>query len=134
LQPIKSPVYYASVVDLSIGPVEWVDFDETTDEEELPPEIVRGRFFRIAVTTSEEMRSYYIEQITIGDEGCCIEIASISEIDIYDLERRLKLPTWPSLEPVRWTSPTSYIFEAKDRRFEIRNLGDSVPIVVELNQ
>jgi len=125
--------YYPWVVAISLGPVAWVTFEDGIEEEELPFEVVRGQFFRIVVTRAEEARSYYLERITLGGEGCCMQLASAVRLETFQIAEQFNLPSNTSFIPVRWVSPTSYIFEAQSRRFEMRNLDASQPSVVEIN-
>jgi hypothetical protein len=124
--------YYPWIATLSRGPVAWVEFDEGVDEEGLPSEVVRGQFFRIAVTTAEETSSYFLERITIGAEGCCMQLASTVRLETFRLADQLGLPINVSFAPVRWVSPTSYIFEAQSRKFEMRGLDSPRPTVAEI--
>jgi hypothetical protein len=126
--------YYAWVNSISIGPVDWITSDSGFDEETLPPETVRGEFWRIAIASAEESKIYYVERITMGSEGCCMRVASAERLETYSLADRLDLPITVSFAPVRWTSPHSYIFEAEGRQFEIRGLGTADVTAVEINK
>jgi hypothetical protein len=126
--------YYPWIDAISLGPIAEVSFEDGIDQEELPFEVVRGQFFRIVVTRAEEARSYYLERITFGGEGCCMQLASTVRLETFGIVKQLNLPSNTSFIPVRWISPTSYIFEAQSRKFEMRNLDALQPSVVEINE
>ena len=129
-----APKYYPWIDAIYLGPVAWVTFEDGIEEEELPFEVVRGQFFRIVVTSAEETRSYYLERITFGGEGCCMQLASAARLETFRVAEQLSLPTNTSFSPVRWVSPTSYIFEAQSRNFEMRGLDSPQPAVVEIKE
>ena len=126
--------YYPWIDGISIGPVAEVSFEDGIHQEELPFEVVRGQFFRIVVTSAEEARSHYLERITFGGEGCCMQLASAMRLETIGITKQLNLPSNTSFIPVRWISPTSYTFEAQSRHVEMRNLDASQPSVVEINE
>ena len=68
-QTAKYANHYPWITFLSEGPIDWFENDETAK--------VQGRAYRVVVLTSEIYNTIYLEEITLGREGCCKRLAQI---------------------------------------------------------
>ena len=79
---------------------------------------VHGRSYRVVVTTAEIYNRLFIEEITSGDEGCCVKVASIKKVDLEQLATiygfRGELT---GFKFIRWRSPTNFEFLFHGRSF-----------------
>ena len=73
LQPRDSADYYPWIEQSLAAPTEWVvsDKDEST-----------GVRWRLVVLRSEIYVSLFLERVTLGEEGCCMRLDLVRELDI----------------------------------------------------
>jgi len=109
---------YPWITFMSEGPMNWLK--ESTSFE------IKGRAYRVVVTTSEIYNRLLIEEITKGDEGCCVRVSSIREVDLDQFMEKCGLIGERSgFEFVRWLSPTSFEFRFHERNFQVLNVEKS---------
>src|SRR5438046_10151837 len=71
VSPWKNRAYYAWIVFLSEGPIMWRSMPPKAAGEE--PDSV-GRAYRVVQLVSEIYDTILIEEVTLGNEGCCKKI------------------------------------------------------------
>jgi len=123
--PKEKADYYPWITYLSQGPTDWLDEKSTS--------VVQGRAYRIVVLTSEIYDSVYIEEITSGDEGCCVSVTSIRKLDLDQLFSEFGIVgERTGFKLIRWLSPTSVEFSIHSRKFRMTNIADKQVEVREL--
>jgi hypothetical protein len=121
---VSNSDYYPWITKMEIGPIDWVYESED----------VAGRAYRVVVTTSEIYNSMYFEEITIGDEGCCVKVSSTRMFEIEQFAKKAGLKgELASLRFVEWLSPTSFKFKFHNRSFILRNVEKKIVSVMESN-
>ena len=114
--------YYPWITALSSGPVQWTSDEET--------EISRGLAYRVVVLTSEIYDTVLLEEITLGNEGCCVALGTVRELDLRALADHFGLRGEMSgFRLTRWMGPDSFEFQLHRRTFGVDALGaDSVKV------
>ncbi|MCE7991313.1 MAG: hypothetical protein HEP71_05005 [Roseivirga sp.] len=74
--------YYAWLTLLTEGPVHWLDE---------PRRKTKGVARRICIANSEIYNGLYIEQVTLGREGCCKAIVESRELDLFQVFEKFGL-------------------------------------------
>lgn len=110
LMPVNKD-YYAWITSLNEGPVNWLDE---------PDGEIEGRAYRTCITTSEIYNSLYIEEVTFGTEGCCKQIASKKELDLYELFIKFGLTgEVANIEFSKWINKSTFQLQIKGQSFSI---------------
>lgn len=79
-----------------------------------------GYYFMVILTLSEIYYHVYVEEITSGEEGCCLKITRCFQIRDEDLSGRFGIK---SFQGVKWLNPTSFIITLNEHeKFIIRDL------------
>ncbi len=113
--------YYAAVTAISAGPVEWV---------EAPTVQVVGRFHRAVVITSEIYTTLFVEQVTLGEELCCKEVAWARQVTMFRLASAFGLRgELTDLVVGDWRSPGSFEFTLHDRWFLV-TIGEGTDLLI----
>ena len=113
--PQTRPDYYEWITSLSEGPAQSLAVDELAK--------VQARILRVVVLTSEIYNTVYIEEITIGREGCCRRLKSIRKLDLEDWAQQLKTKgELAGFRIVRWNTPTTAEVEFQGRAFVLSEL------------
>src|SRR2546428_10411815 len=79
VSPWKNRGYYASIVFLSEGPIAWRSTPPKSEGEE--PNSV-GHAYRVVQLVSEIYDTILLEEVTLGNEGCCKKIIRVSKVDL----------------------------------------------------
>jgi hypothetical protein len=115
--------YYAWITSLNESPINWLKKSEND---------IRGRAYRICITTSEIYNSLYIEEVTFGSEGCCKKILSKKELDLYELFKEYQIRgEVTNVKFLKWIDATTCQLTIKDKIYSVSNL-DSDIVKVEL--
>jgi len=115
LKPVQKD-YYAWITFLSEGPVNWMD---------VPEGEVTGKAYRACITTSEIHNNLYIEEITYGPKGCCKQISSKKELDLFELLIKFELTgEVTNVHFSQWIDNSTFEIEIKDQLFSI-SIGES---------
>ncbi|MFC1495172.1 hypothetical protein ACFL6W_07825 [Thermodesulfobacteriota bacterium] len=123
--PKKETDFYPWITFLSEGPTIWLEEDTSFE--------IQGRAYRIVVTTAEIYNRVFIEEITKGDEGCCVKIASNREFDLDLFMRKYGFKGERSgFKFLRWLSPTSFEFQFHDRKFRATNIESVQVKIIEV--
>ena len=70
------------------------------------------------------------QEITKGDEGCCVKVASNRELDLDQfMEKYGFMGERSGFKFLRWHSPTSFEFQFHDRKFRATNI-ESVQVKI----
>ncbi|MEQ8472438.1 MAG: hypothetical protein RIC35_14690 [Marinoscillum sp.] len=110
LKPVKKD-YYAWITSLNEGPVNWLDEPEGE---------IEGRAYRTCITTSKIYNSLYIEEVTFGTEGCCKQIASKKELDLYELFIKFGLTgEVANVEFSKWVNKSTFQLQIQNQLFSI---------------
>ena len=121
---VSNSDFYPWITVMKRGTVDWVY--ESDD--------VEGRAYRVVVLTSEIYNTVYFEEITIGDEGCCVKVASTREFEIGQFAKKAGFKgELAGFRFVDWLSPTSFKFKFKNRLFILRNVEKKQVSVTESN-
>ena len=116
--------YYAWISALSVGPTEYTYGPNEQD--------TTGRTYRIAVLTSEIYNTVLIEEISEGQEGCCMKLVAVRELDLEALTEKFSLRGETSgFEVIRWLSPTSLEVSLLGHRFVVSELFMAEVLVEE---
>jgi hypothetical protein len=119
LKPVKKD-YYAWITSLNEGPINWLDKREGD---------VRARAFRTCITTSDIYNSLYIEEVTLGNEGCCKQIASKKELDLYTLFEKFELTgEVANVTFSKWVNKTTFELQIQEQIFSISVQQNSATI------
>jgi hypothetical protein len=113
---------YPWISFLSLGPYEWLEKPQT-------PEI-HGRAYRIVVTTSEIYDKVYVEEITVGDEGCCQRVRKTRQFDLNAFAKKYRFFGEQSgFKFLRWTGAKSFEFKYQGHTFTMSHIDkDNVTI------
>lgn len=131
VSPWKSRDYYASIVFLSEGPITWRSMPPKVAGEE--PKSV-GRAYRIVQLVSEIYDTILIEEVTLGNEGCCRKVRGVSQIDLDGFVKAFGFAGEISgFQFVKWESESSFRFRFKDREFTAAGLGKSRLTISEVS-
>lgn len=110
LKPVNKD-YYAWITFLNEGPVNWLDEPEGE---------IEGRAYRTCITTSEIYNSLYIEEVTFGTEGCCKQIASKKELDLYELFIQFGLTgEVANVEFSKWVDKSTFQLQIHNQLFSV---------------
>jgi hypothetical protein len=102
--------YYPWITFLSEGPTDWFEKNENAK--------VQGRAFRVAILVSEIYNTIYLEEVTLGSEGCCKKLSRSRRFDLKGFASAFGFAGELSgFEFVRWLSPTSFVFRYRERNF-----------------
>ncbi|TMI24027.1 hypothetical protein E6H36_09325 [Candidatus Bathyarchaeota archaeon] len=119
----KNHDYYAWIVFLSEGPITWRSIPPKTAGED--PKSV-GRAYRIVQLVSEIYDTILVEEVTLGNEGCCKKVSGVSEVDLDGFTKAFGFVGEISgFTFVKWESPTSFRFRFREREFVAAGLGRS---------
>src|SRR2546427_9071372 len=86
VSPWKNRDYYASIVFLSEGPITWRSTRPKTAGEE-PTSV--GRAYRVVQLISEIYDTLLVEEVTLGNEGCCNKVRGVSRGDLDGVAKAL---------------------------------------------
>jgi hypothetical protein len=115
-QTEKSADYYPWITFLSEGPIDWFEKDETAK--------VQGRAFRVVVLTSEIYNTIYLEEITLGREGCCKRLIKIRKFNLEIFAKGFGfIGELSGFEVIRWVTPTSFEFRFQERSFMMSEIN-----------
>lgn len=115
------PDYYAAVIYLNEGPIEWIEEEIQPESEKDPQE--HGSVFRVAITLSEIYSGLIIEKVTIGSEGFGRKITYSKRMDTYQFVDSFKISgEFAGLEFVSWEDYRSFKMTIKDRLFLVSNI------------
>lgn len=88
----------------------------------------------MVITTSEIYNSVYIEEITRGPEGCCLELREARKIDLEEFRNKFSLIGETSgFRVLGWNSPRSFNFSIHDRKFKVTKVGSASIDITEMN-
>lgn len=120
--PRKDQDYYHWITALSSGPIQWTTIEQSDRS--------RGRAYRVVVLTSEIYDTVLLEEITLGDEGCCVALGAVRELDLRALAMHFGLRGEISgFRLTRWVGPDSFEFQLHRRKFRAGGIGaDSVTV------
>lgn len=108
-EPAKAN-YYPWVTFLSQGPIDWFERNENAK--------VQGRVYRVAILVSEIYSTVYLEEVTLGSEGCCKKLSRSRRFDLKGFASAFGFDGELSgFEFVRWLGPTSFVFRYRERNF-----------------
>lgn len=116
---------YAWISFMTLGPAS--EIKGGTDE-------VASRRLRVVVTLSEIYNSLSIEELTFGEENCCVRVATSRSVslesfmDAFGMHGEVQ-----GCEFDKWLSPSSFAFTFQERRFILTNAGAADVSVVESN-
>jgi hypothetical protein len=117
-QTAKYADHYPWITFLSEGPIDWFEKDETAK--------VQGRAFRVVVLTSEIYNTIYLEEITLGREGCCKRLAQIRKFNLEVFAKGFGfIGELSGFEVIRWVTPTSFEFRFRERSFLMSEINRS---------
>jgi hypothetical protein len=121
VSPWKDRNYYAWIVFLSEGPIEWREIPAKAEGED--PKSV-GRAYRVVQLVSEIYDTVLIEEISLGDEGCCKKIGRVSKMDLDSFAKAFGFGGEISgFKFIKWESETSFRFRFHEREFLASGLG-----------
>lgn len=115
LLPDKGKDYYAWIVFLSRGPIQW-----TTTPPAAPGDDSKstGRAYRLVQLVSEIYDTVLIEDITLGNEGCCVKVKAVRRVDLDGFAKALGfIGEIAGFRFLAWESGTSFRFRFHDREF-----------------
>ena len=131
VSPWKNRDYYASIVFLSEGPITWRSTPPKTAGEE-PTSV--GRAYRVVQLISEIYDTLLVEEVTLGNEGCCKKVRGVSRVDLDGFAKAFGFVGEISgFEFVKWESQTSFRFRFKGREFKVTGLGNSNLTISEVS-
>jgi len=117
-QTVKYANHYPWITFLSEGPIDWFENDETAK--------VQGRAFRVVVLTSEIYNTIYLEEITLGREGCCKRLAQIRKFNLEVFAKEFGfIGELSGFEVIRWVTPTSFEFRFREYSFLMSGINRS---------
>jgi len=117
--------YYPWITQLSAGEVRW---SEGASEDESS-----GCMYRVAVLVSEIYNTVLLEEVTLGQEGCCAELGKVRELDLQSFADAFQLPGELSGFAVgRWTAPDAFEFTYHHRQFRMVGVGRDTVAVYEV--
>jgi hypothetical protein len=123
VSPWQNRDYYARIVFLSEGPITWRSTPPKTAGEE-PTSV--GRAYRVVHLISEIYDTVLVEEVTLGNEGCCKKVRGVSRVDLDGFAKAFGFVGEISgFEFVKWESETSFRFRFKGREFKATGLGNS---------
>ena len=113
--------YFRSVIAVRVEPA----------EVEAPTEQARRRFHRAVVIRAEIYTTLFIEQVTQGSDGCCMEFAWARQLVMFELASAFGLRGEMSdLVLGDWRSPRSFEFTLHRRRF-LATIGEGTDLLVD---
>ena len=122
--PKQATDYYPWITFLSEGPTNWLEEDSSFE--------IQGRAYRIVVTTAEIYNRVYIEEITKGDEGCCVKVASNRELDLDQFMKKYGFIGEKSgFKFLQWLSSTSFEFQFRNKKFQAINIENEKVKIIE---
>ena len=131
VSPWKSRDYYASIVFLSEGPITWRSTPPKTVGED-PTSVGRG--YRVVQLISEIYDTLLVEEVTLGDEGCCKKVMRVSRVDLDGFAKAFGfIGEISGFEFVKWESETSFRFRFKGREFKATGLGNPKLTISEVS-
>jgi hypothetical protein len=127
----KNRGYYASIVFLSEGPIAWRSTPPKSEGEE--PNSV-GHAYRVVQLVSEIYDTILLEEVTLGNEGCCKKIVGVSKVDLDGFAKAFGfIGEISGFEFLRWESEISFRFRFKGREFIAAGLGKSILTISEVS-
>ena len=99
--------YYAWLSELLRGPIAWSDGQDDD-----------GRAYRIAHLESETDDTVLVEEVSLGEEACCIKLERVRKLDLDKLMKVFGLSGGRSgFMFLRWGSSVSFHFRFREREF-----------------
>ena len=119
---------YAWIVFLSRGPITWTS---------TPPKVrgddpqSSGKAYRVVQLVSEIYDTVFIEEISLGNEGCCVKVKKVRRVDLDGFAKTFGFIGEIAGFSFRgWESGTSFRFRFHDREFVATGL-DKPRLVVD---
>jgi len=121
------PDYYEWITALSSGPIEWKEGKTEND--------TSGERYRVVVTTSEIYNSVYLEKISLGTEGCCVQLRSIQNLNLNILKENFGLKgEIAGFKLIEWETFNVFIFTIHSRTFRAQVAENSEVEIEEISR
>ncbi len=115
LLPEKGKDGYAWIVFLSRGPITWTSRPPKTPGDE---PLATGRAYRVVQLVSEIYDTVLIEEISLGNEGCCVRVEKVRRVDLDGFAKSFGfIGEIAGFTFLGWDSATSFRFRFHDREF-----------------
>lgn len=106
----------------------WISFLSKGPAEKLPAEdapLAYYRAYRVVVVQDPQQPLVFLEETVSGENGCCVRLASVAELDLVQLYAAFGLPEGGSeFRFIAWQSATAFTFSIGQRRFLLTDLGN----------
>ena len=121
------PDYYEWITALSSGPIKWKEGITEND--------TSGERYRVVITTSEIYNSVYLEKISIGPEGCCVQLQSIQNLNLNNLKVKFGLKgEIAGFKLIEWETFNVFIFTIHSRTFKAQIAENSEVEIEEISR
>lgn len=115
LSPYKEKNYYPWAVFLSQGPIRWTSPSPRTRGQNLRS---IGHAYRLVQLVHEIYDTILVEEVAVGEEGCCKRVTGISVVDLDALVTAFEMNGEVNgFEFVEWDTSATFRFKFKGRKF-----------------
>jgi hypothetical protein len=130
LLPEKGANSYAWIVFLSRGPIRWTSTPPAAPGQD--PKST-GRAYRVVQLVSEIYDTVLIEEVTLGNEGCCVKVRAVRRVDLEGFSKAFGfIGEIAGFSFVDWQSDTSFRFRFHDREFVATGLDTPRLVIAEV--
>ena len=130
LLPDKAKDYYAWIVFLSRGPIKWTSTPPAVPGDD--PKST-GQAYRVVQLVSEIYDTVLIEEITLGNEGCCVKVKTVRRVDLDGFAKTFGfIGEIAGFRFLDWESGTSFRFRFHEREFIAIGLDEPRLVVNEV--
>jgi hypothetical protein len=115
--PRERADYYPWISFLSKGPAEKRSIEEGP--------LAYYRAYRVVVVQDPQQPLVFLEETVGGENGCCVRLASVAELDLVQLYEAFGLPEGGSeFRFTAWQSASAFTFSIGRRQFLLTGMGN----------